>query len=249
MSRDGRSSAAHISRLSTHWDELIRAHGEPGDEATAARRALLGRYIGAVFRYLLAVAHDDAVAEELSQEFALRFLRGDFKNADPGRGRFRNYLKTALFRLVAEYRRGERARPAPLTADSRQAPAAAADLADPDGAFETEWRGELLARAWEALAEAEARDGHLYHTVLRWRSEHPDVPAQVLAEELSVRLSRPMQDTAVRQMLHRAREKFAILLRAEVAASLATDDPTRLEEELIALGLLPYCHPAGTGAN
>jgi hypothetical protein len=50
----------------------------------------------------------------------------------------------------------------------------------------------------------------------------------------------------VRQTLHRAREKFAVLLLDEVARSLQTDDLDRIEQELIDLGLQSYCRSALT---
>jgi DNA-directed RNA polymerase specialized sigma24 family protein len=46
---------------------------------------------------------DPEVADDLAQEFALRFLRGDFQRADPERGRCRDYLKRALINLVHDY--------------------------------------------------------------------------------------------------------------------------------------------------
>src|SRR3712207_7176976 len=52
----------------------------------------------------------EAAAEELLQEFAVRFLRGDFRRADPQRGRFRDYVKTALIHLVIDHQRAEQAR-------------------------------------------------------------------------------------------------------------------------------------------
>ena len=64
------------------------------------------------------------------------------------------------------------------------------------------------------------------------------------AEELSRSLGRPVTDAAFRQMLHRAREKFADLLLAEVAFSLGTDAGDAVGQELAELGLLVYCRPA-----
>ena len=42
------------------------------------------------------MTRDEQLAEELFQEFALRMLRGDFRRAEPLRGRFRDYLKTVI---------------------------------------------------------------------------------------------------------------------------------------------------------
>src|SRR5262245_51287920 len=100
----------HLSHISTLWTLLQQAHAGPADEATTAQRLLMRRYLGAVYRYLLGALRDEGAAEELLQEFAVRFLRGDFRRADPRRGRFRDYVKTALINLVNDYQRAERAR-------------------------------------------------------------------------------------------------------------------------------------------
>ena len=100
-----------LSRISTRWSVVFQAHAGPVDTAQAALRLLMQRYSGAVYRYLLGAVHDPDAAADLAQEFALRFLRGDFRRADPQRGRFRDYLKTALMNLVTDYYRERQARP------------------------------------------------------------------------------------------------------------------------------------------
>src|SRR5262245_58725273 len=93
----------HLSRMKTQWTALFEAHRPGGDAATRARCALLLRYHAAAYRYLLGTLRDAAAAEELAQDFAVRFLRGDFKQADPQRGRFRDFLKTSLRRLAIDH--------------------------------------------------------------------------------------------------------------------------------------------------
>src|SRR5262249_31394963 len=152
---------------------------------TAARQRLLLRYYGAVYRYLLGTVRDLAAAEELAQEFALRFLRGDFHRADPERGRFRDFLKTALRHLAHDFWRKKGKAPAPLQpAQAEGLQAAEEDLAAPDQLFLQQWREELLNRTWEALADSERRTGQPYHTVLRWKSEQPKVRSAQLAARL-----------------------------------------------------------------
>ena len=65
-----------------------------------------------------------------------------------------------------------------------------------------------------------------------------------LAQQLSARLNRPLTAPGVRQILHRARAKFGELLLEEVFHSLRYPSAELLEQELIDLGLLPYCRPA-----
>jgi hypothetical protein len=65
-----------------------------------------------------------------------------------------------------------------------------------------------------------------------------------MAERLSPVLGKPVTAAAVRQTLHRARERFADALLDEIAQAL--DDPSAeaLEAELIDLSLHDHCRPA-----
>jgi RNA polymerase sigma-70 factor (ECF subfamily) len=62
-----------------------------------------------------------------------------------------------------------------------------------------------------------------------------------LAGELSQLLQKEWTAPAVRQVLHRAREKFADLLLEEVVRSLVSPTSDALEEDLCDLGLWDYC--------
>jgi RNA polymerase sigma factor (sigma-70 family) len=233
-----------LSNIATRWSLVWQAHHGQGDAVSVAQRRLLQRYCGAVYRYLLGALRDTDAADELAQEFALRFVRGDFKRADPERGRFRDFVKTAVYHLIVDYHRRRQGRPMPLPSESCQDPAAAPDGGLADQEFLDRWREELLDRTWEALAEVQERTGQLFHRVLLWRTEHPQEPAARLAEQLTAQHGRAFTEAGIRQTLHRAREKFADLLLDEVARSLQTTAPDRVEQELIDLGLLPYCRPA-----
>jgi RNA polymerase sigma-70 factor (ECF subfamily) len=234
----------HLTNITTLWSEVVRAHDGGGSAAHAAQAQLLERYGGAVRRYLRGAVREPDVADELFQEFAVRFLEGKLRGADPDRGRFRDFLKGVLRHLIANYHNRQKRDPRLLGAVGPEPAVAPPSVSDFDRDFLTTWRDELLARAWEALAKTERAKQRPLYTVLRFRAEHPDLPSPRMAEELAVRLGRPLNAAAVRQMLHRAREAFADLLLAEVAQSL--DEPTRerLEDELIAVGLLEHCRPA-----
>src|SRR5262245_2133291 len=108
------SEPPRLSRITTLWSLVRQAHQEPAAETTAARRELLERYGRALHRYLLGAVGDVDAADELMQEFAVRFLRGDFHRADPNHGRFRDFVRTALIRLVSRYRRTQRQQPVSL---------------------------------------------------------------------------------------------------------------------------------------
>src|SRR3954469_10565299 len=138
-----------LSQISTMWTALVRAHAEPADADHRLLAGLIERYQGAAYRYLTAATGNPDVAAELFQEFAVRFLRGDFRRASPDRGRFRDYLRTALINL-ARRRPGVGSRRPTADVDPDQLPAAdAADAADE--AFLTHWRESLLESAWKGL--------------------------------------------------------------------------------------------------
>lgn len=235
----------HLSHLDTLWTVVRQAHQSPVDGSTAAQQRLLEHYGPAVYRYLLGASHSQDAADELFQEFALRLLRGQFRNADPSRGRFRSFLKTALSNLVTDYHRRRQRQHAPLTAD---APEPVAEQASPgsedDEAFLTAWRAELMARTWQALERIERQTGQPFHTVLRFRLDNPDLRSPEMAERLTARLGKTVSAEWVRNRLHHAREKFTDLLLDEVARTLDRPTPDELEQEVIGLGLLEYCKDA-----
>jgi RNA polymerase sigma-70 factor (ECF subfamily) len=232
-----------LSRISTLWSLVCEAHRGPAEGAQAARKLLLERYGGAVRRYLRKVVGDPDAADEIAQEFAVELLHGALHGANPTRGRFRNFVKGTLFHLVADYRKQKRGWPEPLPAEDPTL-AANQEATDSDRQFMESWCDELLARAWDALADVEAKSGQPFHTVLRYRADHPKTRSPQMAEQLTVQLGRPLTAAGIRQTLHRARQKFADLLLEEVAQSLENPSLEKLEQELIELGLFDYCHPA-----
>src|SRR3954451_21944359 len=134
-----------LSQISTQWTMVFQAHGSQPELVSAAQAELMCRYSGAVHRYLLGALRDPDAASELDQEFALRFLRGDFHRADPSRGRFRDLLKTVSRNLVAgHYRRRQRGQRLTGVAVDVVDPAATgpAAIEDLDTRFLESWRKE-----------------------------------------------------------------------------------------------------------
>jgi DNA-directed RNA polymerase specialized sigma24 family protein len=233
----------HLSKIETHWSAVFRAHQASVDGANRGLAALVQRYGGAVHRYLLALLRDVDAADELAQEFALRFLRGDFKNAEPNKGRFRDFLKRAVYHLMVDYQRARRAQPRLMGENCTETASQAGDPweTDLDRQFLTSWRDQLLARAWTELDRVQARTGQPFADVLRLRVEGPDLRSAELAERLSLRRGYPVKAGWVRLNLHRAREIFVKTLIDEVRNSLGEHGLPSLEDELSELGLLEYC--------
>jgi RNA polymerase sigma-70 factor (ECF subfamily) len=236
--------ASRISRITTIWTMVQQAHQGAADEVTEAQQALLERYSEAIYRYLLAALREPDAADEVFQEFALRFVRGYFRNADPERGRFRDFVKKSLYHLILDHRKKAGSQPRQFGEDHQDPAVVDSDLHALDEEFAQRWREELLTRTWEALARHQEKTGQPFHSVLTLRAGNPQHPASALAESLSSELGRPITEVGVRQLLHRAREKFADLLLDEVACSLQTTAQDQLEDELVALNLLSYCRTA-----
>lgn len=220
---------------------VFRAHEGETDSASVALRQLMERYGGAVHRYLLSVTRDPELAADLAQEFALRFLRGAFRRADPSRGRFRDFVKTAAMNLMIDAYRRTRARPLPLSSEIPEPVIPGLDLADLDRRFYECWREELLSHAWTRLAQLQDESGTPYYAVLRFRVDHADLRSAEMAEHLTVRLGKRVSASWVRQTLHRAREKFVELLIREVAHSLGNPTHEELDDELRNMDLWSYC--------
>jgi DNA-directed RNA polymerase specialized sigma24 family protein len=227
-----------LSRITTLWTLVLQAHAGPTDAATAAQCLLMQRYCGAVYRYLLGALKNEEAAADLFQDFAVRFLRGDFRRADPQRGRFRNYVKTALINLVNDYRNAPRLQPLPENLATPPDPICECEQSE--STFIESWREEMVSRTWAALAETHSN----LFTVLMCHVRAPDVPAQQKAEQLAAELEKPFTANQFRVTLHRAREKFAELLVEEVRHSLESPSDAELEQELRDLHLLSLCESA-----
>ena len=228
------ADAERLSRIETQWTAVLRAHDPGTESARDVRDRLVVHYSGAVYRYLLGATRDPEVAADLCQEFAVRFLRGDFRRAAPDRGRFRDYVKTALANLVNDHHRARRAGPMPLVADPP-----AADPASEDD-FLAGWQQSLLDQTWKALAA----DNPTFHAVLLLRVENPEMPSPEMAERLSAQLDKPVTPENVRKSLQRAHAKFADLLLERVVQGLDNPTDDELDDELRALDLLRYCRSA-----
>jgi len=235
-------SEPRLSQMSTHWTAVLEAHSGAPDQVSPAVSQLMCRYAGAVHRYFLTAVKNPDEAQELDQEFAVRFLRGDFRRSRPDRGRFRDYVKRAVQNMITDHYRHKK------SSRSRRAPLIDPAVADPalerfDREFLASWRKDLLDRSWTALAELEKTSGQPYHTVLRFHVDHPELPSAKAAVKLSRVVGRSLTGGAVRQAKMRSRQKFVDFLIGEVLQSMDHPSQDELEEELGDLKLLEYCRP------
>jgi RNA polymerase sigma-70 factor (ECF subfamily) len=239
------SLADRLSQIATQWSVLEQAHADEEKTARWAQEQLLQRYGGAIRRYLLACVRQADVADELYQEFAMRLLQGGLKGARPDKGKFRHYLKGVLFHLLADHHQRTKRQPA-AWASHLPEPAGDEQIIGQaqDDQFTADWRAELLAHAWEQLQRDDEQTGQPFFKILAYRRDHPEERSDMMAENLSQVLGKSVTAENVRQLLHRARERFADVLLDQVMHSLSHPSLPALQEELADLQLLQYCQPA-----
>jgi RNA polymerase sigma-70 factor (ECF subfamily) len=230
----------HISQISTAWTVLFQAHHASTDTARNALQQVVERYSGAVYRYLMSLVRDPEAADELFQEFALRLVRGAFKQVDRERCRFRDYLRTSLRNLAIDYHRRQRTGSQPLGGFEP----AVQDPAAGDAEFLTIWQGEILARSLKALAALEQQTGQQLYSVLKLRMDQPHLHSPEMAEQLTAKLGKPVTPGWVRKRLYLAREKLGEILLEEIRQSLDNPSEEEIVQELIELNLLEYCRDA-----
>jgi RNA polymerase sigma-70 factor (ECF subfamily) len=175
----------------------------------------------------------------------MRLLQGGLKGARPDKGQFRHYLKGVLFHLLADHHQRIKRQPAAFVSQAPEPAAGEPSLGQAEDAqFTADWRAELLAQTWEQLQRDDEQSGQHFFKVLVYRRDHPEERSDTMAEKLSQLLGKSLTAENVRQLLHRARERFADLLLEQVMHSLSQPSLAALQEELADLQLLQYCQPA-----
>src|SRR5205814_2355245 len=120
----------------------------------------------------------------------------------------------------AKYYQRQKKQPVALDATVPEPAATTEEPVLSDEAFAKNWRQELLARAWEGLAEVERTTGQRFHTFLVYRTQNSETSSAQMAAAFSKTLGKPLTAESVRQTLHRGRQRFSEILLEEVARSL-----------------------------
>ena len=118
-------------------DDQQRSYAGP--KSQAAMEELVGRYHDAVTRYIHLKVRDKNLADEVLQEFWTKLLTGKLAGADKSKGRFRDYLRTVLHRLIIDHFRTRKVQSLP--------PGDLPDSSRPNEDFDRE-RERLFNRVW-----------------------------------------------------------------------------------------------------
>jgi len=219
----------NLSELETSWTTVRNAH-TPGPIGQASMRELISRYHGAIENYLRLKLRDQNLADEVIQEFWAKLLEHKLAGADHTKGRFRDYLRTVLHRLIIDHFRGRKLQPLP--------PGELLDDSLPDADYDQVWRAAVIKRVWARLENYESSmPKNRYKSVLQLRVENPDASIEELTEQLKAKTQLTMTPEAFRKTLQRSRGKFLELLIQELRETIHPSTPEDIEAEILDLGL------------
>jgi RNA polymerase sigma-70 factor (ECF subfamily) len=229
--------------ITTRWT-LIGEVGLDDDRGQAALAELCQAYWRPVYSFIRRQGHPAEAAADLTQEvFAHLLEHRGFQRADPGRGRFRSYLLTAVRHFLINWHLREasqrRGRNLPhqsidiADAEERFVLEAPAFQSSPEAAFERQWALTTIERAMTNLAsEYGARGQGVVFDELRTHLLSDSLGVSVVSDH---RVEPPaatsaMSNEARRAALSRLRRRFGEALRAEIAGTVA--DSTEVDDEV-----------------
>jgi DNA-directed RNA polymerase specialized sigma24 family protein len=233
----GGQPAAGRVFATTHWSVVLQAGAGDSPAAQPALERLCQTYWLPLYAYVRRRGYSPEDAQDLTQEFFARLLqRRWLASADPHRGRFRAVLLTAMKHFLADewdrlkaQKRGGGQRVLPLEVESAETrfQLEPADTRTPETIYEWRWAQALLETVFEQLHREYVDEGkgmlfgELKGCLTQARSA-------VRYAELASRLK--LSEGSLRVTVHRLRQRYRELLRAEVAHTVAS--PAEVEEEL-----------------
>lgn len=220
----------------TQWTIVLAARHDSGGRRDALER-LCRSYWPPIYGYLRRRGHAPADAEDLTQAFFADLIAGDFLDRpDPAKGRFRGYLVGALrhflshhFERVGAQKRGGQARFIDWTIIDAEREFAALDQPqlDPSDAYETTWALTLLANALKRLEHEQSAAGRARQFELL-KPFLSAAPTRGDYEQAAARLGATRTTVAV--WIHRLNQRYAELVRLEVAGTVS--DPAEIPTEM-----------------
>jgi RNA polymerase sigma factor (sigma-70 family) len=211
----------------------------PGDRAKFD--GLVDMYWGPIYAYIRRCGHGREAAADLTQEFVATVVleRGLIGQAEPERGRFRTFVKSAIRNfLVDQHRRATTKRRMPagrVISGAGLEDLEPSDGDDPGRAFDRQWAATLISCALERL-EAECLGGGMkaHWEAFKMVAVDPvlggtsPAPLTEVAERLGV-------DSAERvsSMVQTVRRKFRRVLLETARETVADPDHAEGEVEQI----------------
>jgi len=225
-----------VAFATTHWSVVLTAQGE-SPAAEEALEKLCRMYWRPIYSFVQRQGVAPEEAEDITQGFfASLFERESLSAVRKEKGRLRSYLLGALKYFLADeqrramaIKRGKGQRLIPLE-ELRAENRVEMEPADPVTAeliYERRWASTVLERVLNSLKDQYRTAGNaaLFDSLKQLLPDEPDAPSQA---EIAAQLG--MTENAVRQAFHRFRQRYQLLLREEIAHTVAT--PGDIEDEL-----------------
>jgi RNA polymerase sigma factor (sigma-70 family) len=220
----------------THWSVVLEAQGE-SPAAQEALEKLCRIYWRPIFSFVRRQGVAPEEAEDITQGFfASLFERGSLRAVRKEKGRLRSYLLGALkYFLANEHRRamaikrgkGQWLIPLEELRAENRVEMEPANPVTAELIYERRWASTVLERVLSLLKDQYRTAGNtaLFDSLKELLPDEPDAPSQA---DIAAQLG--MSENAVRQAFHRFRQRYQLLLREEIAHTVAT--PGDLEDEL-----------------
>jgi RNA polymerase sigma-70 factor (ECF subfamily) len=221
----------------THWSLVLRAGKDSSSESTDALEKLCRTYWYPLYVYIRRQGHGPHDAQDLTQEFFARLLRlNSLEAVTPHKGKFRTFLLASLKHFLADARDAARAvkrgSGQPLfslddvTAEQRYRLEPATEDS-PEILYDRRWVLALLEQALARLREEYATTGKIQHfEEMKTFLEGP--PADGDYDRVAAALG--VNSGAVAVSVHRLRQRYRDLVRAEIAQTVASAE--ELADEL-----------------
>jgi len=220
----------------THWSTVFEAGAGESEAGRGALEKLCHAYWYPIYVYVRrkGYGHDDA--KDLTQTFFAELIsKEQLRFADPNKGKFRSFLLATLhFFLAREWSRAHRLKRGgqfsfvPLQGQSDDSVHfEPADADTPEKQFERQWARTVLKEAMQALEAEYAAVGksYLFSEVKHLLAGERDGAAYAT---IGSRVGK--NDGTLRVAVHRMRQRFGELLRAEIARTV--NDETEVDAEL-----------------
>lgn len=206
----------------TRWS-LIEETRDAPDVARSALEQLCRDYRPPVLAFIRRSGYAPADADDLTQEFFTHFIeRAWYVQADPGRGRFRALLLTALRRFLSDQRARNRAikRGGGLHAVELDESSIGTNEG-PEQAFQRAWVLTVIDHAMRSLREEWVAAGKIdqFDRLIEYIDGGADDDGfRALAEELDVRRN------TLSVQLHRMRQRLRELARNELMQTVGSHE-------------------------
>jgi RNA polymerase sigma-70 factor (ECF subfamily) len=221
----------------THWSCVVEAGGDGEERSGEALAQLCNGYWYPFYAFIRSRGYDADKALDLVQGYFARLLENRvLAAADPARGRFRSFLVADCSFYHSHHRSLGLARKRGggrqfVSIDARDAEGRflrePADNLTPERVFARAWAMTLLERVVSLLREEYESTGRAA-TFDRLKpilvGGGAEVPYAQIAAELG------MTENAVQAAVYRLRQRYAALLREQIAATVA--EPDQVEDEI-----------------